>query len=107
MFIQKVQTFVQKVQTFVQKVQTFVQKVQTFVQKAQTFVQKVQTFVQKVQTFVQKAQTFIQEHNLLDTRVLYPIGDNHSQQKISLCLVPHTPCPIPSPLYLRSQTYLT
>ncbi|MDZ8064750.1 MAG: hypothetical protein RMY64_03785, partial [Nostoc sp. DedQUE08] len=67
----------------------------------------VQTFVQKVQTFVQKVQTFIQEHNLLDARVSYPIGHNHSQQKISLYLVPHTPCPIPSLLYLRSQTDLT
>ncbi|MEH2369846.1 MAG: hypothetical protein V7K75_25625 [Nostoc sp.] len=107
MFVQKAQTFVQKVQTFIQKAQTFVQKVQTFVQKVQTFVQKVQTFVQKVQRFIQKAQRFILEHNLLDAKVSYLIGHNHSQQKISLCLVPHTPCPIPSPLYLRSQTDLT
>ncbi|MDZ8093725.1 MAG: hypothetical protein RMZ42_17610, partial [Nostoc sp. DedQUE05] len=89
----------------------------------QTFVQKVQTFVQKVQTFIQKVQTFILEQNLLDARVSYPIGHNHSQQKISLYLVPHTQYfdsfrlrsrqvaqykyPIPSPLYLRSQTNLT
>ncbi|WP_234017144.1 hypothetical protein [Nostoc sp. 'Lobaria pulmonaria (5183) cyanobiont'] len=56
---------------------------------------------------IHKAQRFILEHNLLDAKVRYPIGHNHSQQQISLCLMPDAPCPIPSPLYLRSQTNLT
>ncbi|MEH2352253.1 hypothetical protein [Nostoc sp.] len=40
-------------------------------------------------------------------QILYSIRHNHSQQQISLCLMPDAPCPIPNPLYLRSQTDLT
>ncbi|MEH2169319.1 MAG: hypothetical protein V7K41_22210 [Nostoc sp.] len=73
-----------------------VDEAQTFIYKAQTFIHKAQTFIHKVQTFIDKAQRFILEHNLLDAKVLYSIGHNHSQQQISLCLMPDARCPMPN-----------